>query len=686
MTQQELEATFNQSAPQEQVTEEVQTAPQQDLASMFEQSIPEADMTEHQETMQEIIKGIRGELPEPQSYEEIETYGLEFPERDLSDVLTGSGGTPAELQNKIYRQMLEEQTQDMPLEEQSDLVFDVTPLGKAAGAVAAIGATGAAYKTGKLLKRARYRNMPLGKLTSKAATKDKVAIKELAKRAGADKTAMEAADRLEIDLPADVWATGEKGIEIQKTAGLARSQIGEEEAIFANTIRKAAKSADRTMDELSRAESVATISDDVLQKLKATRDDLGEEASKIYKNVKGQIPPSSLVNMPNSRAVIEKTLQELGDNVNLLSTQEKKLLNLLSQDNLTYAALERERRLIGQATGKAMKSGPYKDADSSLLGQLYGAIKEDQLGNVERLAGTNTRDLLKNADRLFGKKKALEDSITSTFGKETAGSIADLMTRSINLGVKGNISAMNKLLDAVPQDMHKEVMSTALADMVKGTENIPFDFAKFTKVYKGLRDNPPIYNKFIGAVGKDKHQLLGDLYKVSKAVTEARGNLIKTGRAMQPVLESLQAEGLITKAIRFALEKVPKKFGIDVKLDGLLMTPKDRIEAVSKMFRSPAFKDMVADAAVKVDGPSSKTIDNFMKSPAFVKVAKQRGMTPRQAVDEFTKPAYPKVPEEFRKETIAPTVETTTTPDFRQVPEFPPSTEVIKPQEEVLKQ
>jgi len=448
MTQQELEAMFAQSAPEVEIQEtqvEVQTeAPipqetaQGDLASMFEQSIPEAEHTEHNQAMGEALKGLRGELPDPQSYDEIETYGLDFPTRDFMEVIRGEGGTPAFLQKKIYEQVINEATQDMPLEEASDIIFDITPLGKAAGVVAGIGAASAAYKGGRLLKRIRYRDMPLGKLTSKAASKDKTAIRELAKRAGADKTAMEAADRLEIDLPADVWATGEKGIEIQKTAGLARSQVGEEEAIFANTIRKAAKSADRTMDELYRAESIATVSDDVLQKLTSTRDDLSNQASKIYNNVKGQIPPASLVNMPNSREVINRTLQDLGDNVDLLTTQEKKLLNLLSQDNLTYAALERERRLIGQAT-KKMASGPYKDADSALLGQLYGAIKEDQLANVERLAGTQTRDLLKSADRLFGKKKALEDSITSTFGKETAGSIADLMTRSINLGVKGNI-------------------------------------------------------------------------------------------------------------------------------------------------------------------------------------------------------------------------------------------------------
>lgn len=699
MTQQELEQLFNEQSqtevnrtaqPQQNndfadYTIEVEKSisgvqEQPDLEKEFGAGIPLEEAREQEDTLREIYNSTY----KPETFEEIEWYGKDPQEFITTPIMQGeqltedkfAGKTPQEIQQSVNQKILSETgyvpKEDKPLEEFSDIIFDLSPaakgIGLAGAAVAGGVASGKAYTA---LKRMRYKNMDLGKLSSLASKRDKAAMQELAKRAKADKNAMEAADRLEIDLPADVWATGEQGIEIQKTAGLARSQVGEEEAIFQQNIRNVAQRADNLMQELGVKSDIATVSDDVLQNIRGTVEELKSQSSKAYESIKSQMSPTWQMDTTNIQRTIGESLRELGGDATALTAQEKSLLKTLGKENLNYAILEKERRAIGKALGK-FKSGPYADADEALLKRLYGAIKEDQLQNVDRYL-PHLGESLRNADRLTTKRKALEDDIVKAFGKDTAGSITDLMTRAITTGAKGNITNINRLLDVVPKEMHSEVMATALSNMVKGTENIPFDFAKYTKIYKGLMDNAPVYKKFITALGKEKHQLLNDLYKVSKAVTDARGNLIKTGKAMQPVLESMQAENLIQRMLRFSVESVPRKFGVPFKLDSILMTPDDRVKAISKMFRSNNFKNMVREAATNPNGPTDETIAKFFSEPTVMKeVSKKARVTrqrPKDIIDEIVRP--PKVQEQYRVETIAP--ETQTQQNFIRYGENPPA-------------
>lgn len=297
-----------------------------------------------------------------------------------------------------------------------------------------------------------------------------------------------------------------------------------------------------------------------------------------------------------------------------------------STEGTTYGRLVREKQMIGKALQG--KESPYGSIDEASLKRLYGALAADQLDNVEAIGGQELRNKLHFANRLVSKQKELEKRMVKAYGKEGEGSISTLMTRAIEQGSKGDITALNKLLKAVPEELHKEVMATALTDIVssaRGAEPGIFDFAKFSKLYHGLRKNAPVYNKLIKTVGVEHDKMLNDLFKVSKAVTEARANVIQTGKANQAILKSMQSENLASEIAKSIVDRGVKTASLGtVSIENFVKSPADKIAAVGELFRSQEFKDLAVEAATRT--PDNKSISRFAKSPSFKKWMKRTGV------------------------------------------------------------
>lgn len=463
----------------------------------------------------------------------------------------------------------------------------------------------------------------VGEVAKKAASGSTSAKVKLAEEAKINIDAMKAADRLEIDLPTDVWSDSEL---IKQTAGLTRSQIGTESAAWKEYVTRAASKADEAMQKLGGAESKATISEKTQDMLSKSRSDLKTNASALYNEVDANIPKSEQVQATNTLDTLKQIAGDLGGTEGMTS-QEKSLLSMISStEGTTYGRLIREKQMIGKALQG--KESPYGNIDEASLKRLYGALASDQLDNVESMGGTELRNKLHFANRLTSKQKELEKRMIKAYGKDGEGSISTLMTRAIEQGSKGDITPLNKLLKAVPEELHKEVMATALTDIVssaRGAEPGIFDFAKFSKLYHGLRKNTPVYNKLIKTLGVEHDKMLNDLFKVSKAVTEARANVIQTGKANQAILKSLQSENLASSIAKSIVDRGVKAGSLGtVSIDNFVKSPADKIAAVGELFRSQEFKDLSIEAATKT--PSYKSISRFAKSPAFNRWKQRTGV------------------------------------------------------------
>lgn len=463
---------------------------------------------------------------------------------------------------------------------------------------------------------------------------------KLADLAQVNPEARAAAERLGMDLPFDVFADNPQ---VRSAVGLTRALVaGEAEAAWEKTVRRAIERADEisqqfdaTFVEGRPAPGVA--SQRVLDTLKTSRDQLKADARAIYQRIDETVPKSAPVEMANLKTYLDDLRVNLGP-AGRMSPQEANLAKMLEKGELTYFGLKREKDLVGQAVG-GLKS-PYENMASGDLKRLYAALAQDQLDNVESIAGEEARRELRAANLLTAKQKALEKRIVGAFGQDIDGSIAQRMQTAIATASKGDAAAFNKLLKVVPAELQKETLATALASVTMGktaskvggsADEAAFSFNEFAKVYRGLRANPPVYAQMVKVMGPEWDQASRDLYQISKRISDAEKRIIGTGKANQ-ILAQDATDGLIGNVMQagvsqrlasLALAQVPGGALLNTTvIDYMRNTKGSGVQAASKLFASPEFQELAIQTATQGGQPTKQTIQRTAVSKAFNEFAK----------------------------------------------------------------
>lgn len=487
----------------------------------------------------------------------------------------------------------------------------------------------------------------IGEIIRKAASGDKTAKKTVADLAAINPEARAAARRLEIELPADVFTDNEQ---VRAAAGLGRSVAGStEEAAWRGTVKNAVEQADKILEDygttfIEGTPAPAVVSARVKDSLIAAKNELKNQYTKIYDEIDAAVPKSTPAVFDNTKAKLAEIVLEVGEDG--MSAQEKRLTEMVSNPETTYGRLIREKNLIGQAIAK--KDSPYGNMEAGTLKRLYGALSEDQLASVEQIGSPELMEQLVSANLMYGKDREIGKKIVELFGKDFTGSISDKMKMAITSSAKGNTGAFTRLMESVPDELKKEVTATALASVARsgaGATKGQFGFSEFTKVYNGIRANPEIYKQIVKNLGPESDSVLRDLYEVSKRITDARANVITTGKANQALLQGLTAQNLIEKTLNSVVGKGAVSaggaatggligggvFGATVGagisnaiVDSLSRGEKSKLEAVGKLFRSRDFQELIIKAGTTdtITPAQAKSLANSAAFKSFAKAVK----------------------------------------------------------------
>lgn len=455
----------------------------------------------------------------------------------------------------------------------------------------------------------------------------------LADLAQVNVAAKEAADRLGIQLPADVFSDNPQ---VRAAAGLTRSAAGSEaEAGWRNTVTQAVDKADDVIKQFDAtfvegAVAPGVVSQKIKDSLTRTRSDLNAQASKVYNAVDEVVPKTSVVELPKLKETLDIVKAEVGEKG--MSAAERNLAKMIEEGNITYGRLKREKTLIGNALNKL--ESPYGSMAEADLKRLYAALADDQLTNVGNIGGEELRQQLRAANLIYAKERALGKRIVNAFGQDIEGSVANKMRTAITGAAKGDAGEFNRLLKTVPEDLRKETLATALASVTRsarGAEKGGFGFSEFADIYPKLRANPPVYKTIVDTLGKDSADVLRDLFEVSKRVTEARANVLTTGKANQALLQGMQAESLIGKVMESTLAKGaltgaaamggPIAAAATSVITGVMTQGnKDSLKAAGKLFADEGFQKLAIEAATK-GTPSAASIRRTAMSQSFQKFA-----------------------------------------------------------------
>lgn len=470
---------------------------------------------------------------------------------------------------------------------------------------------------------------------------------KLAEMAQINPEAKAAAERLGIEVPADVFSDNPQ---VRAAIGLTRSLAGgEAEAAWRNAVATAVDQADNIMRDFDAqfvegAVSPGTVSQRVKDSLTKTRADLNAEASAIYKRVDESVPKQTPVQMDNLFRELTAIAGEVGESG--MTAQEKRLMGLIQSGeagggDITYGRLIREKNLIGKALKR--EESPYGSLDEATLKRLYAALATDQLDNVGRIGGEELRSQLRGANLIYAKERALGERIVNAFGRDLEGGIAGKMRAAITGAAKGEPGEFARLMKAVPADLRKEVVATALtaaSRSARGAEKGGFGFSEFADLYPKLRANPQVYKQIVETLGPKASDTLRDLYEVSKRITEARANVLTTGKANQALVESLNAEGIIAKIMDSTTAKraVGAMAGLGGPVTGAVMPDimqamskgnPDAVRAAGKMFASPEFQAVLTEAATKPE-VTDRAINRVASSQRFRDFAKTIGLEFKQ--------------------------------------------------------
>lgn len=463
----------------------------------------------------------------------------------------------------------------------------------------------------------------------------KAARDRLAELAAVNPEAKAAADRLGLELPFDVFSDNPQ---IRAAVGLTRSAAGSEaEAAWRTTVSNAVDKADDVIKQFDTTFVEGTVAPGVVSQkvrdsLVNTRSELSKQAGEIYDRVNQAVPKQSIVTMPKLQTTLDDIISEVGEGG--LSSQEKKLLKMLQDGDVTYGRLIREKNLIGQAV--AGKESPYGNMEAGALKRLYAALADDQLTAVGEIGGEALRQELRGANLIYAKERALGKRIVNAFGEDVEGSIANKMRAAITSAAKGDSGDFAKLMKVVPEDLRRETVATALASVTRstrGAEKGGFGFSEFADLYPKLRANSPVYKQVVDILGPEAHKTMRDLYEVSKRITEARANVLTTGKANQALVESMKAEGLVSKVMESTTGKVVTT-GVAAMgggpiaaaattgvMSALSSGKKDAIEAAGKLFASDEFQKLAIEAATRGDA-SKEAIKRLSMSQSFKNFAK----------------------------------------------------------------
>ena len=455
------------------------------------------------------------------------------------------------------------------------------------------------------------------------------AAEALAAAAKVNPDAAAAAERLGIDVPADILSND---TQLKSAAGLSRSLAGSEaEADFRNVVVAASRRASEVMAEMDATPDISTVALRINKEVKKVRAELETAAKGLYDEVDAVVPAKSLVEPQNSMILLSKMLEDLGG-VGGLTGKEKMLFDKLTDPDtpLTYAALKKFRTSIGRAVNQG--DGEFADMDIGTAKRIYRALTEDYLSTAQRVGGDKARATLRLANQTKEKQKILEKRMVNFFAKDGEKSIARILTSAMSKGAKqGDITDLNRILKLVPQEMQREALATALGAISRSDNQAfdgPFDFAKFSSTFNALKTNKDVYERVIKVLGPETEKVFNDLNDISKLITQGRAAVITTGKANQALVQAITAEGVVKTVFQKIMGNRIIRAGVGYMGGGqagamamdtlgeILLSKKDKVKiaAAGDFFNSSTFKKLAVSA-------SEPEIVAAIKAPAFKRLA-----------------------------------------------------------------
>lgn len=299
-------------------------------------------------------------------------------------------------------------------------------------------------------------------------------------------------------------------------------QVQEDEAINA-----LAKKTGELIDGAAGSPDALAAGSKFYSEMQGRMGSLERRSDQLYARVDSAMPPGKPVAADNTALHLEKEADSLGgwENLDTIEQRVFKAINPGENGTLTYANLNKQRRLVGQALYK--KSGPYKDADEAALSRLYANLSEDQ---KVALGGLGARRDFEVAQRLVQMRKTLEEQDLALRGGNLTGDVGHRATSALQSMAKGDGKAFRELMNNVPsRNMKYEIIATGMRDMLSiGKRGADFNPGGFADWWQNMKSSGQL-RLLSQHAPRELMTGLADVYNVARGIQRAQKDVIKTG-------------------------------------------------------------------------------------------------------------------------------------------------------------
>lgn len=338
---------------------------------------------------------------------------------------------------------------------------------------------------------------------------------------------VQAADRLGVNSLLPSHFSGNE--QYQAVEQAIKSRTGSALKVQENeAIRELAEGAGKIIDDVAGAPDALGMSDKFIDTVNGRMSALQRRSDQLYNTVDKAMPPATVIEAPNTKEMLKGVADELGGAKNLDPIERRvfQAVNPGEKDVLTYANLNKQRRLVGDALHK--NSGPYKDADRAALSRLYGSLAEDQKA---ALSGTDSLRDFEVAQRLVQMRKTMEEKMVNLRGKTLNGDVTYKATNALQAMSKGNGKGFRELIENTPtRQLRSELVGVGLRDMLSsGKRGADFNPAGFADWYQNMMASGQMRN-LAKHLPKETMSGLSDVYKVARAIKNAKSHEVTTGK------------------------------------------------------------------------------------------------------------------------------------------------------------
>lgn len=470
-------------------------------------------------------------------------------------------------------------------------------------------------KANRLMEKAR--RIPEGAETNAQRIADTITeanLEDITLDADLDADFFKAAEELGINTApvASFASRNQQFIEIeQMLSSIQGSSLSRQAADF---ISETSDRASRLIDELGGSRR-GELSERFAAETSSTVDDLFNQADQLYDVVDSGLDKTAKVDAPQTMNFVDSFIAESGGKPSPLVAKIKKELETVRERRTgytgepvtatvkqpTYGRLVQLRQEIGQAIGKG--TGPFKDANTGFLKQLYSKLRQDQ-DSFARQSGVF--DELKAADQLVIQRKVLEDNLKDLLGSRLQKSIEPVVSGAVSGLTKGKMTEFDNIIKKIPEQYRQDAVVTALREQIggRGATQGDFSYNNFTKFMGRLSDTAKerIYKHL-----PDNGKSLESLYTLSRGINNAKSSRRDTG-VVQASLNMFDKErGYLSRLLGKPVEVGIKAYA-GVKggpaggalasnlIDDLLNQRTARSKSASELLGSAEFREMMTQA------------------------------------------------------------------------------------------